>query len=274
MEDRKYNIKIKKILIVYFMVFSFIMQETPHVVKEKMHLGDGHQRYHIWVNSYHSSGYFRSTFFRFSKHVQKLSNFIDYDYLTRKNTAVAMISDCTSNHTILKSYLQELKKYFPVDVYRQCFDKYPKKQVQERMCNNYKFYISFENSICEDYITEKYSAPIDCGSIPIVMTPKINLKHLIPGSYINVFDFASPKRLGEHLANVSKSFKLYLEYFKWKQYYRVESTSIENDVCKMVEAIDESQTSTRMTDHLIHEIFNGRKCMNARDIYEIIFRIF
>ena len=33
----------------------------------------------------------------------------------------------------------------------------------------YKFYLSFENTLCEDYVTEKFYRPLEQAILPIVM---------------------------------------------------------------------------------------------------------
>lgn len=58
-------------------------------------------------------------------------------------------------------YVRELQKYVSVDVYGSCgplkcgqtfLDTHCYQQV---LAPNYKFYLAFENSLCQDYITEK-----------------------------------------------------------------------------------------------------------------------
>jgi alpha-1,3-fucosyltransferase len=55
--------------------------------------------------------------------------------------------------------LQELRKYIPVHIYGECGNNTCQKengQCFRDIENNYKFYLSFENSICNEYITEKF----------------------------------------------------------------------------------------------------------------------
>ena len=82
------------------------------------------------------------------------------DYSQGKTELVAwMVSNCSPQLRI--SLVRELKKYIKVDVFGACSSNFG----ESRFCsgsdtNNclkkYKFYLSFENALCEDYITEKY----------------------------------------------------------------------------------------------------------------------
>ena len=41
-------------------------------------------------------------------------------------------------------------------------------QVYKETLKDYKFYLSFENSLCQDYITEKFYLALYAGALPIV----------------------------------------------------------------------------------------------------------
>lgn len=59
------------------------------------------------------------------------------------------------------------------------------------MEQDYKFYLAFENSICHDYITEKFYNALQYRTVPIVYGGA-NYQALAPkGSFINVKDFSS-----------------------------------------------------------------------------------
>ena len=57
------------------------------------------------------------------------------------------------------------------------------------MERDYKFYIAFENSICRDYVTEKFYNTLLFNTVPIVYSGA-NFSAIAPkGSYINIHDF-------------------------------------------------------------------------------------
>ena len=56
-----------------------------------------------------------------------------------------------------------------------------------------RFYISFENAICKDYITEKTYNALKLNTIPIVLGG-VNYSSLLPPhSFINAAEFITPQ---------------------------------------------------------------------------------
>ena len=51
---------------------------------------------------------------------------------------------------------------------------------------NYKFYLSFENSLCVDYITEKFWKVLAYDVVPVVMGDGNYSRDAPPKSFINV----------------------------------------------------------------------------------------
>ena len=81
-----------------------------------------------------------------------------------------------------EKYVKILRDYIGVDIYGKCGrnkcgrvkNVEVKYSVDEDPCftmvnSRYKFYISFENSICKDYITEKTYNALKLNTIPIVL---------------------------------------------------------------------------------------------------------
>ena len=73
-------------------------------------------------------------------------------------------------------YIKELQKYIKIDVFGKCGTKCPERfenktegACKEILAKDYKFYFSFENSLCTDYITEKFHDTLMLNIIPVVM---------------------------------------------------------------------------------------------------------
>ena len=84
---------------------------------------------------------------------------------------------------------------------------------------SHKFYLSFENSICDDYVTEKFFEPMRHGVIPIVMGAANYSLYAPPHSFINVFDFKGPQELARYLKYLDENDDAYNAYFWWTNYY-------------------------------------------------------
>ena len=92
----------------------------------------------------------------------------------------------------------------------------------EMVEKNYYFYLSFENSICNDYVTEKFFNAMKRTIIPIVFggTDYHGSAGAPPHSHINAFnDFKDPKQLALYLQVLMKDQEKYAEYFWWKDSY-------------------------------------------------------
>ena len=85
-----------------------------------------------------------------------------------------MVSNCDT-HSRREDYVSALHKIIPVDVFGGCGDLQCGKvedhntaECDEMLENNYKFYISFENSLCSDYVTEKLFRTMSLDIVPVV----------------------------------------------------------------------------------------------------------
>ncbi|KAG8547153.1 hypothetical protein GDO81_028976 [Engystomops pustulosus] len=120
-------------------------------------------------------------------------------------------------------YHGELKKHLQVDIYGYGNRNLPRNKQLETF-SAYKFYLSFENSIHVDYITEKlWDNAISSGCVPVVMgPPRENYERFIPrDAFIHVDDFSSPQELASYLLSLDKDEEKYKQYFNWRSEYYV-----------------------------------------------------
>lgn len=91
--------------------------------------------------------------------VPKIHTKMTKNYSAGKTKKIAwFVSNCRASNTRLE-YAKELSQYMQVDIFGKCGDKQCHRKTSDcsdMLNKDYKFYLSFENSNCRDYITEKY----------------------------------------------------------------------------------------------------------------------
>ena len=103
---------------------------------------------------------------------------------------------------------------------------------------NYMFYLAFENSFCEDYVSEKLWNHLNGNLVPIVYGSANYQAIAPPHSYINAMDYDSPKDLADYLNYLMENTTAYYEYFEWTNHFTVYQD--QNRVfCQICEALNE-----------------------------------
>ena len=108
-----------------------------------------------------------------------------------------------------RAYMKELVARLSVDSYgrfmrnkRLWFDK--GEQTKLRMLERYTYTLAFENSVCPDYVTEKFFQPLMTGTIPVYLGAP-NIEEFAPGDncFINAADFPDPAELASFIETVN-----------------------------------------------------------------------
>ncbi|XP_029318250.1 alpha-(1,3)-fucosyltransferase 9-like [Cottoperca gobio] len=133
-----------------------------------------------------------------------------------------IVSNLNANHERVKFY-NELKKYIKIHAYGKGFGQRISDEDYSKIVSSCKFYLSFENSIYKDYITEKLYKPMMKGSVPIVLGPSRPSyeNHIRADSFIHVNDFSSPKELADRLLYLDQNNSEYMRYFTWTSKFKV-----------------------------------------------------
>ncbi|KAI9554165.1 hypothetical protein GHT06_019437 [Daphnia sinensis] len=194
------------------------------------------------------------------------------NYATNKTMQVAwMVSHCTT-FSLRETYVNQLRKLIPVDIYGACGNltcphsnalKYLSAPECYRMLEKkYKFYLSFENSMCTDYVTEKFFEIMRHELVPVVYGAANYSQHAPFHSYINALDY-TPKELADYLKMLDANDTLYNEYFWWKDHYRVEA-GIENRArrgfCDLCKKLHQDQDVTKSYPELVSEWHPSTQC--------------
>ncbi|KAG8005587.1 hypothetical protein GBF38_001487 [Nibea albiflora] len=121
--------------------------------------------------------------------------------LPAKDKLVCWIVSNWGGHQRRVQFYNEFKKHITVNCYGAGCNHRISNEEYTTIMQSCKFYLSFENSVYKDYVTEKLYAPLIHGAVPVVLgPPRENYEHLVPAdSFIHIDDFPNPKELAEKL---------------------------------------------------------------------------
>ena len=177
-----------------------------------------------WTSTYHSHSDIPSPYGQFIAHKNAVNSSSVRDlskiYPGKTRPIAWFVTNCKAKNKRME-YVRELQKYISVDIYGNCGNfKCPNRmKCLDMLRRKYKFYLSFENSNCAEYITEKFwFNALEHDTVPIVMgAPRSHYQRLAPPtSFIHIEDFPSPHDLARYLRMLMKSNVLYNEFFRWK----------------------------------------------------------
>ncbi|CAM1296049.1 FUT4 (predicted) [Pycnogonum litorale] len=257
-------------------IWVFYTLETP-ATTAALHLNvDRYKRFNgmfNWTMTYRSDSDIPMPYGYISRRHSSSDSFSEQEIIKLKRKprlAAWFVSNCNTIPSKRLTLVNELSKYIDIDVYGKC-GKYRCPRSDESKCvdilaTKYKFYFSFENSICKDYITEKFYKVIPIDVVPVVYGGG-DYKSVLPhDSYIDVSNFTSVYKLAQYLLHVGGSFPDYFNYIKAKKGYQVEDKLARPwcKLCKMVKLVKErrSRFQNRVYDRLYSWYYNRHKCLN------------
>ncbi|XP_023026855.2 alpha-(1,3)-fucosyltransferase C [Leptinotarsa decemlineata] len=152
-----------------------------------------------------------------------------------------LVSNCIAS-SLREDLYRKISKFVQVDVYGACGNLTCSKKDADGcykfLEKHYKFYLSFENSLCKDYVTEKLFNILKYNLVPIVYGDADYEVIAPPHSVINVLEYKSIKELAKHIRKLDEDAAEYLRYFEWKKTYAV-STSNKLSLCQLCEKLNE-----------------------------------
>lgn len=152
-----------------------------------------------------------------------LSRPAEHGFANKTRLVAWFVSNCQTDSK-REDFAQQLRKTVTIDIFGSCgpFTCHPKMshKCYQTIEREYFFYLSLENAICKDYVTEKLFNILDYNIVPIVFGG--NQADFLPAeSYIDVFAFDSTAELGQYLIFLTKHQEEYERYFHWKQEYQM-----------------------------------------------------
>ncbi|ELU05231.1 hypothetical protein CAPTEDRAFT_210233 [Capitella teleta] len=153
-----------------------------------------------------------------------------------------------------------MQKYVNVDVYGQCGTMqctYQGAHFKDDECvrkllggkNSYKFYLAFENSLCEDYATEKI------------------WKVTNTNTFIDVRDFESPNDLADFLLYLNKNDTEFNEYARRKSAMKLSMVGLTGSQCSICKGLH-SFIGKQNIVYSLDEFWGSRRCMQPNTFLE------
>jgi len=88
---------------------------------------------------------------------------------------------------------------------------------EEGLLPRYKFHLAFENTLCQDYVTEKAYQALGRGVVPVLISAPNAALFLPPHSYVDVARFPTVAALAAHLRYLDGNATAYAEYSAWRR---------------------------------------------------------
>lgn len=201
-------------------VWIFATLESPFYTSKSFNTDRSKMQFN-WTMSYRkdAEGFSPYAFLRKQLHIP-VKNYTSI-FINKTNNIAWVVSHCQTQSK-REAYVRELSKYIDVDIYGKCGKPCPfKEDCKIHLSKIYRFYLSFENSLCKDYVTEKIlSMYIDgIDFIPIVRGAP-NAGDILPHkTYISTSDFKSPQKLAAFLKMIGSDESRYISYLKEKEKY-------------------------------------------------------
>ncbi|GFO10477.1 glycoprotein 3-alpha-l-fucosyltransferase a-like, partial [Plakobranchus ocellatus] len=125
------------------------------------------------------------------------------EIVARKTKKVAWFVSHCRTESKREKYVAELQKYISVDIYGACGPLKCRRELDttcfSQVGRDYKFYLAFENAMCEDYTTEKLYRIFKSDAVVISRGNRYNFRSLPSDTFIEASEFPSPRALAERL---------------------------------------------------------------------------
>ena len=239
-------------------VYVIYDMESPHYTHRLFYTkGD----YYNWTATHDPKSDFWMPYFQFRKKEKPgfPPRFIpttlpQMKYRRKSDEAmVAWVASRCSSASKREQYVNILQRYIKVDIFGYC-GKQCSKNCHKDLAETgvYKFYLSFENSACRRYITEKARNPLNTGLVPIVyggLQHQDYVDQLPPHSFIDVRNFKSPKHLADYLFYLDRNDTAYMEYHAWRRDYEFGARGFEDFLCWVCNGL---HNQTMMRPHSVN----------------------
>lgn len=201
----------------------------------------------------------------------------DYLQITKQKSkdAVWVVSHCET-FSKREQYVRVLKKYISVDILGDCGKKwncgrrYNHDACFDILNSTYRYYLAFENSLCLEYITEKFYENYEYDIIQVVRggIPNSRPIDINDGVYINANYFKNAHELGVYLRNLSLNTTQYASMLKKKSEFKVKSyvELFKDAVCELCKRLHSVERYRFLYSDVYHWMKTKEPCSKPLDL--------
>ncbi|XP_053405988.1 4-galactosyl-N-acetylglucosaminide 3-alpha-L-fucosyltransferase 9-like [Mercenaria mercenaria] len=191
----------------------------------------------------------------------------NYSGIFKKKTKFAawLVSNCNAPSS-RTDYVNILKRYVDVDVFGRCGQQAPE-NIESVISEKYKFYLGFENSLCENYMTEKVFHYYKLDVITVLRGNTKYQDYLPSGSFIDTANFSSFAALAQYMKDLGENEEKYVSFLKVKDKFTVFEREFlyKNALCNLCEKINNMDQNRRTYGDIFKWL---GECHGARDLKE------
>lgn len=183
-------------------------------------------------------------------------------WANKSRQALWLVSNCKT-FSNREGFVRELSKFVQVDVVGACGTKgascLPKMsdKCYRQASGTYYYYLALENSICTDYVTEKFFDALTWGMVPVVLGGANYSRIAPPGSYIDALAFRNVRHLADHMKRTARDMRLYNGYHAWRLNY---SYTWEDFACGFCRMLHNSSTPVKAYSNVNEWWFKQARC--------------
>lgn len=191
----------------------------------------------------------------------------------KKNEGLIITSHCEtqSNRT---EYINELRKHFPITVLGKCGEKWNcgRAHVHDDCFNllntTFKYYLAFENALCQQYFTEKLFDNYKYDTVLITRGgSEGEADKLFPeGTFISADNFKSAEGLAEFLNDLSNSDYAAMLEKKDMYYSPGYKTVYETAMCDLCEKMNNQDAYRKTIPDIEKWAFGENQCRKPNDV--------
>ncbi|XP_059167228.1 alpha-(1,3)-fucosyltransferase C-like [Physella acuta] len=151
-----------------------------------------------------------------------------YELARKKNESIVWFVSHCETQSKRELYVKEMQKYVNITIIGRCGGVDPtcphrdQGQCMHDIFKDYLFYLSFENSICHEYVTEKVFKVFvqETPIIPVVRGGSDYARVLPANTFIDADWFQTPKELALFLTALGRDLKTYSRMLELKSMYK------------------------------------------------------